>query len=302
MPQIFTFLKLSIIKFYLKRLKQKRANSHMNIKEKRAIFNENLARFKGKPVNVKNSPANGIPCLFFEYTESASANKRPLVLYLHGGAYIKGSVHSYRSLCERICHYWQADVLAVDYRLAPEYPFPAAADDAISAYLWLAAQYPQQKIILAGDSAGGGLALAVCKKLIEDDEQKPESLVLFAPWADLSCSSEKMQAMAKNDLVLDRTELLKAAKMYAGKHPLDHPYISPIHADFRGFPPVFIQTGAKDLLLHDSERLHQKLIKADVNSDLDIWKNMWHVFQLFSMVPHADRALKKAGDFVKQQA
>ena len=270
----------------------------MNIKEKRAIFNENLARFKGKPEKVKNVPANGIPCLFFEYPENTSANKKSLVLYLHGGAYIKGSAHSYRSLCERICHYWQADVLSVDYRLAPEHPFPAAADDAISAYLWLAAQQPNQKIILAGDSAGGGLALAVCKKLIEDGERKPDNLVLFAPWADLSCSSEKAQAMAEKDLVLDRTELLKSAKMYAGKNPLDHPFISPIHLEFTDFPPIFIQTGAKDLLLYDSERLHQKFKAFGVKSQLDIWENMWHVFQLFSMVPHADRALKKAGNFV----
>lgn len=296
MNSILASLKSFSIKLYLKKLKRQRQSSKISIREKRKMFEEVSKRFKGHKVPIKKIAANGIPSWLFEYEENKNKVNPPVVMFLHGGAYAMGSLYSHRSICERICTLWKVNLLSVEYRLAPEYPFPAAADDAISAYLWLTANYPQSNISIVGDSAGGGLALSVCKKLIEDKERKPDSLILFAPWTDLSCNSLNMKANDAKDPVLSRAELKAFAKMYAGNQQVNHPYISPIHLNFNNFPQVFIQVGENDLLLEDSEKLYQKLVDNGVEAELDVWKNMWHVFQLFSMIPQANKALKVAGN------
>ena len=271
----------------------------LSIAERRRKMLETSQRFKSGEVISERVAANGIPAVLFNNTETVK--DRPVMLYLHGGAYVLGSVATHMSLCKRIGEICNVAVLAIEYRLAPEFSFPAAPDDAISAYLWLVNNFPQRKVIVAGDSAGGGLALALTIKLIEDNERIPDMLVLFAPWTDLTCSTPKVIEMAKSDVILDREDLLVSAKLYAGKIPLENPFLSPVHANFKSFPPVYIQVGGKDMLLDDSIRIVQKMKAVGVKAELDIWENMFHVWQSYSMIPQADKALNAVNDRILKQ-
>ncbi|MBT30367.1 MAG: hypothetical protein CMO01_11970 [Thalassobius sp.] len=278
------------LKLWLKKLSMGIKKKQVSIAERRKKMLEMSQRFKSGNIPAERVAANGIPCVMFNDTEAQS--KSPIMLYLHGGGYVMGSIATHQSLCKRIAETCNLSVLAVEYRLAPEYPFPAAPDDAISAYLWLVKRYPDRKVIVAGDSAGGGLALALTIKLIEDREQTPDMLVLFAPWTDLSCSTPKVKEMAKSDLILDIDELHEAAKVYSGRFEIENPFISPINASFKSFPPVYIQVGGKDMLMEDSLRVVEKMKADGVEVELDIWEKMFHVWQSYSMIPQAKEALQ----------
>jgi len=220
------------------------------------------------------------------------------VLYLHGGAYITGSLKYARVIASRLAGYTGYDTLALEYRLAPEHPYPAAPDDALMAWEhMLSVGYRADKISVCGDSAGGNLALVLALKLRELGRELPASLVLMSPWGDLSCSGASYTFLKDVDPTTSLEGVKLAAAMYAAGHPFDHPMLSPLKADFAGFPKTLIQVGTRDLPMSDSLDIAAKMMNAGVPCDLQIWEGMCHVFQLYPF-KESKAAWKKIAAFL----
>lgn len=224
--------------------------------------------------------------------------KKYVVLYCHGGGYSTGSHIYARTLTTKLAASTSMDVLSFDYRLAPEHPYPAATEDAMKAwdYLMLLG-YGARDVIVAGDSAGGNLALSLVLKLKEQERILPRGLLLMSPWTDLTASGESYTEKAELDPVLDAEYLNRMILNYAKGCELTDPLISPLFGDFGGFPPTYIQVGANEILFSDAEVLHKKLVQANVSVKLDVFKGMWHVFQM-SPLKTAQEAMEKNAEFI----
>lgn len=249
-------------------------------------------------VCLKTVSANGVPSDWLEPDEAIPGRA---ILYLHGGAYVICSPSTHRGLAGNIALASQARALLIDYRLAPENPFPAALDDALAAYRWLLETgYPPEHIAIGGDSAGGGLALATALSLRDDHNKMPAALFLLSPWTDLTFSGESIRTRADRDPLLSLNGDDWLVKIYANGRPLDHPYISPLFGNMHDLPPSLIQVGTEEILFDDSTRLEQKARAAGVNIRLETWPGMWHVFQGFApYVPESQQAIEKIGEFLR---
>ena len=239
----------------------------------------------------------GRPC---EWHRPQGASHGTL-LYLHGGAFMLGAPASHRALCAALAHYAQLDVCALDYRLAPEHPFPAALDDALAAYRCLRAQ-DERALFIGGDSAGGNLALVTCLRLREQAISQPAALLCLAPVVDFS--GVQLHQPAAGDPLLNPAWLEQAHACYCppGVDPLQ-PWISPINANLHGLPPLLLQVGEDELLRNDSLRLAEKAAASGVRVRLEHYLGLWHVFQCHAGLLHAaDRALQSAADFLRQHS
>lgn len=266
--------------------------------EKYRHSQENLGKLFGteKQVLYQSLTIGGIPA------EWVSVNRRHMkkhiILYCHGGGYFTGSLQYARTLTTKLAMSTSMDVLSFNYRLAPEHPWPAAPDDAETVWDYLMYQgYGSRDIIVAGDSAGGNLALALTLKLKEKERLLPRALVLMSPWTDMTLSGKSHQSKASVDPVLNQAYLEKAISYYAGGQDLTNPLISPLYGDFTGFPPVCIQCGRNEILLDDSVSLYKRLCAADVLCRLDTYRGMWHVFQM-SPFKNAYDAMDQIAEYV----
>jgi epsilon-lactone hydrolase len=221
------------------------------------------------------------------------------VFFLHGGAYSVGSFRNYANFTWRLGRATRARVLALDYRLAPEHPYPAALEDAMAAYRWLVEQGADpRRILVAGDSAGGGLTLALLLKLRDDKLPLPAGAVVMSPWTDLAITGRSVETNAVRDPMLVASELPRLAKMYVGGSDTHDPYASPLYADPRGLPPVLIQAGGDEILRDDAVRMAEKMKAAGCEVELHVWPGMPHVFQLLAAVmPEAQGALAEIARF-----
>jgi len=238
-----------------------------------------------------------------EWSRRSAGPTRPgSVLYLHGGAYCVGSPATHRALTSRLARVTGLPVFAADYRLAPEHPFPAGLDDALAAYRALQAEGP---VILAGDSAGGGLALATALALRDAGNAAPAALVLFSPWADLQMPEPPPPA-PPGEAMLSWAGASACARHYVGDaamagplSPFENPLVSPLRADLRGLPPVLIQAGTDELLHPQALALHDALQAAGVDVRCEITPGRWHVFQLHTgVLASADAAVDRVARFV----
>lgn len=224
--------------------------------------------------------------------------KKYVILYCHGGGYSTGSSLYARTLTSKLAASTSMDVLSFDYRLAPEHPYPAAAEDAMHVWNYLMLLgYGARDIIVAGDSAGGNLALSLTLKLKEEGRLLPRGLVLMSPWTDLTSSGKSHVSKAGIDPVLNASYLEEMIRNYAAGQNLSDPYISPLFGGYEGFPPTYIQVGSNEILLDDSVMLYKKLLKANVSVKLDLFKGMWHVFQM-SPFKTAYEAMDKNAEFI----
>ncbi len=234
---------------------------------------------KQKEIVIKSIEIQGM------YAEWLSVNrahmKKYVILYCHGGGYMTGSSLYARTLTTKLAGSTSMDVLCFDYRLAPENPYPAALEDAVKAwdYLMLLG-YGALDVILAGDSAGGNLALALMHKLKAEGRHLPRGVVLMSPWTDLCATGRSYESRAEVDPVLDADYIKRATESYAAGQDFMSPLISPLYGDFKGFPRTFIQVGDNEILLNDATMLYKRMLKADVPVELKIYKGMWHVFQM----------------------
>jgi len=224
---------------------------------------------------------------------------RGAVLYLHGGGYIIGSAATHKGLTGHIAKASRCMVVAPDYRLAPEHPFPAALDDAEAAWLALINEgFSPGQIAIAGDSAGGGLAIALAMRLRDSNQPLPASLTVFSPWVDLT---QEALYSPTCEPVLQARWTTKAATLYAGQESLRNPLLSPVFGDFQGLPPLLIQVGSQEILLNDAERLASAARKAGVTTQLEVFNSLWHVFQVHSgQLDRATAAVNTAGEHIKE--
>jgi acetyl esterase/lipase len=226
---------------------------------------------------------------------SAATERGATILYLHGGAYCVGAPATHRAITLQLGRRSRMPVFAADYRLAPEHPFPAAVDDAVSVCRSLLEMGP---LVIAGDSAGGGLAVATALAIQQNHIGTPAALVLFSPWIDLS--SPLITAGGKRNVMLSHRWLDACARHYTAGRDLKSPLASPIYGDLRGLPPTLIQAGTDDLLHPQSVRLHDAMRDAGVLVRCEIVSNYWHVFQLHAgVLSAADDALARASEFIE---
>lgn len=232
------------------------------------------------------------------WVRAPGARRDACVLYLHGGGYMMGSLNTHQELMGRISRVTGAGVLGVDYRLAPEHPYPAAVDDALAAYRWLLDQgLASGRVVIAGDSAGGGLTMATLLALRDGGEPLPAGATLFSPWTDLTGSGASVHTRAEADPMIQPAALEATAAHYLGGQSASLPGISPLFGDLSGLPPLLIQVGDAEVLLDDATRLHQAAQDAGVESSLHVFDEAFHVFQAVPDLPEAAEALDEMATF-----
>ena len=222
------------------------------------------------------------------------------LLYLHGGAYISGAPTHYRHFTWRMADTFPACVWALEYRLAPEHPFPAALDDAMAAYTWLWHNTPEGgQLFVMGDSAGGGLTLGLLMRLRDEGKPLPLAAVALSPWTDLALTGASLASNAASDPMLNAHHLSVLADYYlAGTDPRS-PYASPLYGDAGELPPVLIQVGGDEILRDYAVRMAEKLQSHNPESRLEVWPRMPHVWQLFvPFLPEAGKAIAQIGKFI----
>ncbi len=260
---------------------------------------ERFVELASEPAGISVEPvdAGGVPC---EWITPAGADSDAVLVYLHGGGYILCSAASHRRFVGHLASVIGCRALSVDYRLAPEHPHPAAVNDAAAAYRWLLRQdIDPKRMAIAGDSAGGGLALATLLKLRDERTALPAACVPISPWADMQLRGASMQTRAAVDYLVSEQGLTgMAAAFLQGQQP--DPYASPVDGDFAGLPAIYIQVGDEEVLLDDARAVADKADTAGVEWRLDIFPDMQHVFQLAAgNVPEADEAIGRIGDWLK---
>ncbi|WP_375408559.1 alpha/beta hydrolase fold domain-containing protein [uncultured Methylobacterium sp.] len=248
-------------------------------------------------VRVEVVDAGGVQA---EWTTTPAARADRILVFLHGGGYIAGSLTSHRHSAARMGREARARTLALDYRLAPEHPFPCALEDALTGYRFLLASGADPgAIAIAGESAGGGLALALLLRLREAGEPLPGCLWLSSPWVDLALTGASLMTKADVDPLLQEAYLAELAQAYLnGADPRD-PLASPLYADLRGLPPTLVQVGSAETLLDDAVRIAGAAGAADVAVTLRIWPRMIHAWHLFHpQLAEGREALAEGGRFV----
>lgn len=254
------------------------------------------------------------PMAGMEYTEFALRNmacawtrlraphgRRHAILYCHGGGYTSGNLGYARVLASKLAHVTGYDVLSFEYRLAPEHPYPAAVEDALQAWDHLMLLgYGAQDIILAGDSAGGNLALVLCLRLRGAGRRLPGGLVLFSPWTDMTMSGPSYGERAAIDPMLTANYIDAVRRAYAPGEDFSHPELSPLFGDLSGFPRTLVQVGDHEILFSDAQRLAEALRRQNAPARLEVSEGMWHVFQMFPS-KKAAAALQSVARFLLEE-
>jgi len=273
-----------------------------SVEEARAGF-EQVASMFPVDADIKREvvSAGGIKA---EWVSAPDADAGRAVLYLHGGGYVIGSINTHRSLAARLSRASKARVLVIDYRLAPEHPHPAAVDDSVAAYRWMLGQgLKPARIVVAGDSAGGGLTVATLLAIRDAKLPLPGAGACLSPWVDLEGIGESMTTKASVDPIVQKPGLLQMAAAYLGGKDPRTPLAAPLYADLSGLPPLLIQVGTAETLLDDASRLAERARKAGVTVSYEPWDSMIHVWHLFApMLDEGQQAIDRIGEFVRKQA
>ena len=246
--------------------------------------------------------AGGVPAA---WVEAPGVDSGRTILYLHGGGYVIGSIDTHRELAGRLSQAASARVLIIDYRLAPEYPFPAAVEDATAAYRWLLASggAAAARTVIAGDSAGGGLTVAAMLALREAGDPLPAAGVCLSPWVDMEGTGDSMTAKADVDPMVRHEGLVRMAGLYLNGADPRTPLAAPLYADLSGLPPLLIHVGTAETLLDDATRLSERAKAAGVDVTLEPWDDMIHVWHLFApLLPEGQQAVERVGQYVRQRA
>ncbi len=261
---------------------------------------EKLSRYARPAAGVDCQPVtvDGVPAEWFTPPAPVSG----VILYLHGGAFTLGSINVHREWITRLAGATRVRCLAIDYRLAPEDPYPAALEDVLTAYHWLLDQgFSASRLVIAGDSAGGGLALSALVRLRETGGELPAGAVMLSPWIDLALQGASIQQNARLDPILEPSILAICARDYAGENTLTSPLISPLYADLHDLPAFLIQVGTDEILFDDAIRIADRARDSGVEVTLSVWDGMFHVFQLIPFLPETKRALAQIAAFVLEQ-
>ncbi|WP_376795883.1 alpha/beta hydrolase [Thermogemmatispora sp.] len=244
--------------------------------------------------------AGGVPA---EWLLPPAHDRESTLLFLHGGAFVMGSPRSHRGLAARIAAAARLRALVIDYRLAPEHPFPAALEDTLSAYRWLLREHCRPtEIVLAGDSAGGNLVLATLLALRAAGEALPAAAVCLSPATALDGKGESLRTHAERDPVLRAETIGPLVAAYVGGHDPAEPLLSPLYADLHGLPPLLLQVGSDEILLSDVVAFAERARQAGVAVELEVWEGMWHVWQIgVPWMPEAKQAIQHIAAFIRRR-
>lgn len=247
---------------------------------------------------ISQVEANGVPG---EVVRASGASEDSVTLYLHGGGYVIGSPATHRELARRLSAATAGSVLVIDYRLAPENPFPAPVEDAVSAYRWLLNQGTDPSALsIAGDSAGGGLTVATLVSIRDQGLPLPSYGACLSPWVDMEGIGESMTSRAATDPMVQREGLVGMAGTYLDGADPRSPLAAPLYADLSGLPPLLIQVGTRETLYDDATRLVYEAARAGVNTTFEPWEEMIHVWHLFApLLDEGQQAIERIGDFIR---
>ena len=282
----------------LELMKSRPVQPELSIQERRA----QVEAMPGFPVpddvRCEEVDAGGVPG---EWITSPGAREDRVVYYLHGGGYVMCSVNTHREMISRLSRAAGARALAINYRLAPENPFPAAVDDAVAGYRWLLSiGIEPGRVVIAGDSAGGGLTAAVLVALRDADVSLPAAGICISPWADMECTG--VAKLAAREGGIEYQGILKMAKTYVGDADLKTPLASPVYADLTGLPPLLIQVGGAEELIEDAILLEARARQCGVDVTLETWEDMFHVWHTFApMLPEGQQAIDRIGEFTREK-
>jgi epsilon-lactone hydrolase len=271
----------------------------LDVAESRARYEKMGAFLGGAPdAKCEKVDADGVPA---EWVAAPGIDGTRAILYLHGGGYVIGSINTHRRLAYDLSAASGARVLVIDYRLAPEHPFPAAIDDATAAWRWLMQQgFSTGKLAIAGDSAGGGLTIATLVNLRDKKLGLPGCAVAISPWVDLEGLGNSITARAAQDPMVQKNGLLQMAALYLNGQDAKAPLAAPLHAELKGLPPILVQVGSAETLLDDATRIAEKLHTAGVDVTLAVWPNMLHVFPFFAPILSEGRdGCREIGSFIR---
>lgn len=262
---------------------------------------EQLAELFPVSPDVRLEPvsADGVPA---EWIAAPEATADRVIFYLHGGGYTLGSINTHREMVSRLSRAAGARALAINYRLAPEHPFPAAVEDSTAAYRWLLGNGVNPgRMVIAGDSAGGGLTIATLVALRDAGVPLPAAAVCLSPWVDLEGLGESMRTKAAVDPMIPAEMIAEGGKAYLGGADPRTPLAAPLYADLTGLPPLLLQVGTSEVLLDDSTRLAERARAVGVDVTLEPWDDMIHVWQIFAaMLPEGQQAIDRIGEFVRK--
>lgn len=288
----------SLSSAYVKRL---HVAGEVDFRKIRRVFSR-LGRWRttASGVRVEADKING---LYAEWLTPKDRMDGKLLLYLHGGGYVVGGCDMHRHMVSHISKAGRIRTLLPEYRLAPEHKFPAAIDDVVAIFKSLLDMgINAEDIIFAGDSAGGGLAVATMLALRDASDALPAAAVLLSPYLDVTGSGDSMRTRAAKDPWFRASDLPVVADLYCEPHQRRFPLVSPVFANIDGLPPMFIQVGDDEILLSDSERMANECIAAGIDVELEVWPEMWHVFQMFvGKMPESRKAIIKLGEYIQSR-
>lgn len=251
-----------------------------------------------KPVRIPGAPFEA------EWVSHDNTPKKRVILYLPGGAYILRMPNTHTGMVSRLCRMANAKALMAYYRLAPEFPFPACLEDSLRAYRWLLKKgYAPEQIIIAGDSAGGGLTLSTLLAIRDEGLPAPACAYMLSPLLDVSDSAASRWKNAASDKALPAAHqrAVNPRVLYVGEFAIDDPRVSPLFGDYHGLPPLYVQVSDSEMLLDDSLRMARRGHTYQVEVKVDIWRKVPHVWQAFAFLPESRDALKKAAAFIREK-
>jgi acetyl esterase/lipase len=267
----------------------------------REQFEQGARRMGGVPPGIEVVPQR-IDGMYAEWIQPAGASREAAILYTHGGGYVSGNCADHRMHVAKLVAAAGVPALLFDYRLAPEHPAPAAVEDTLAAYRWLLdAGVRPEKAVVAGESAGGGLCIAALVAMRDSGLPAPRAGVASSPWLDLTCSADSYRRNARKDIsLLGSWEVWSG--YYAGTSDRRHPWISPVHADLRGLPPILVQVGTNEIMFDDAVRFAELGRAAGVDVTLRVWKAMVHCFAFFApMFPEATAGMQELAAFMRRE-
>ncbi len=288
-----------ILSAILRHLKTQPSFESVGIKSYRTLLEKSALAFRpDKSIKLKSFHIDSIEA---QWVLPLYFNENRIIMYIHGGGYIAGSINSHRDLASRIAIASDAKVLIFNYALAPEHPYPKGLMDVKTVYQWLVDNflYPH-RISLVADSAGAGLGLALLSELQKNGIPLPVCTALISPWIDLECKNKSHIENNDKDPMLSQSILKKTARLYTDQD-LSLPLISPVNNKFSGITPLLIQTGEQEVLIDDSKILAENLTRSGVMVQLEIWKDMFHVWHYFAKyLSQGRQAIKQIGNFIKK--
>lgn len=294
-------LRLVLLRWVLRLTTRRQLRFDMNIARRREVLARIDARFALADPAVRRTRVD-TAAFTADWIDVPEARPARVLLYFHGGAFVFRSPLTHGAMVARWCRPLGARALMVDYRLAPDHPYPAGADDCLAAYRWLLAQgIDPQDIVIGGDSAGANLALVTLLRLKAVGEALPACAVLLSPFTDFTLSSRSVLTNEAHDPMFTLATAVGIRGLYADPRRYLDESVSPVYADFTGLPPLLFQVGSTEMLLDDSQRTAARAHACGVTVELEIWQRMPHVFQIMHMLPQAGAAIENLARFIAAQ-